>query len=119
MIIANESSDIKRCPIIEALLYFNRNAKVPSIGKLKLKSRMVKMLPDQTIMAMHRSISPVAASHLVSLQAIMPLHELGTVWPRENTSQVRVLVSLLNSYQVASYFMPSAKFLTYGGIILC
>ena len=42
--------------------------KCRTLGKLKLKSRMVK---------------PVAAS------------QLGTVWPRETTSQVQVLIALI------------------------
>ena len=54
------------------------------------------------------------------LQAITPLRELGMVWPREATSQVQVLVVLIANKTGRIYSsLPSAKFLTYGGVLLC
>ena len=92
---------------------------MPSIGKIEAE---IEMLPDQTTEV---AISPVAASQLVSrvLQAITPLRKLVTIWLRKTTTQVRVLVVLIANktgrIYSSRYFMSSAKFLTYGGILLC
>ena len=85
-------------------------------GKLKLKSRMVKMLSNQSTEVFLDSSRSLSVSLACCKRRITPLHRPGMVWPREKTtSQVRVLVALIanktDGIYSSSYFMPSAKFL--------
>ena len=81
------------------ILMINRNVKVPFIVKLKLKSRMVKMLPDQTMeVLLFLQCQPPSCSQLVSRVAsdnapARTRHGLAT--QNYCTSQVQVLVVLI------------------------
>ena len=93
---------------------------MPSIGKIETEIENGEDVTEPN----YRNISPVAASQLISHAAsdnapARTRHGLA-MW---NYLPSRVLVALIankiGKIYSSSYFMPSAKFLTYGGILLC